>query len=150
MNPEKCPECGYVFRIGSTESKYPNHGPHCSRMTGDDAKIHLRDYQSAFTDQAERSRKAWKNAHFWEGKSHTLRLENNALRKNAYPKLNTLTRTGSGLRAYRESVIRHAESIGYKRCEPYAEAGVKRPRWLFKGSYYDFHELPFPVEETNP
>lgn len=45
-------------------------------------------------------------------------------------------------RAARVARIKHAESLGYKRCAPYAFIGVKQPRWYWQGGYYDFNELP--------
>ena len=54
-------------------------------------------------------------------------------------------RCGDGFgtsRAARVARIKHAESLGYKRCEPYACIGVKKPRWYWQGGYYDFDELP--------
>lgn len=38
--------------------------------------------------------------------------------------------------------IKNAEEQGFKRCEPYACIGVKKPRWYWNGGYYDFNELP--------
>jgi hypothetical protein len=38
--------------------------------------------------------------------------------------------------------IAYAESLGMVRWEPYACIGVRKPRWAFNGSHYDFDELP--------
>ena len=38
--------------------------------------------------------------------------------------------------------IKHAESLGFKRCEPHKTIGLKTPRWYYKGGYYDFAQLP--------
>lgn len=46
--------------------------------------------------------------------------------------------------------IKYAESLGFVKCEPYASIGIKKPRWYWNGSYFDFCELPKAGSEWPP
>jgi hypothetical protein len=136
--PGPCPECHY----GSHTRIDGRHAPTCSLINLETARFYAQLAETRIDKQNQRARAAWQQAHLWEGKFHILRHENNALRRKLYPKNSTPVRIDSDVQAYRESVIRHAESLGFTRCEPYAAIGSKKPRWFKDGSYFDFHELP--------
>lgn len=57
--------------------------------------------------------------------------------------------TSNSNREQRLARIAHAESLGFKRCAPYASIGVKKPRWFWEGGYYDFDELPLLPHAAN-
>ena len=75
-NPEQCDVCGWYTTY---------HNPDCDTLL---ANLTGEQWQArAFKLRAERDAanartvKAWNEARLWQGKYHTLRLENNALRK---------------------------------------------------------------------
>lgn len=142
--PESCPECHY----GSHNPINGLHHPTCSRINLETARFYAARWDADIARASQRVHEAWQHAHFWEGKFRTVKTENNALRRKLYPKNSTPVRIDSDVQAYRESVIRHAESLGFTRCKPYAEIGVKKPRWFKDGTYYDFHELPTIPTDT--
>lgn len=84
MNMEnKCENCG----------AYKGHSPFCKNQTMDDLRENLKLYYDAWEkirnkddvwrqEYIEQVRKSRKEAEFWKGKFNTLKLENNALRKN--------------------------------------------------------------------
>lgn len=76
--PERCPTCKWTVT---------HHSPDCPALLGTltcaEWKERAHRLYRERNEANERTRESWKRAHLWEGKYHTLRRENNALRKAA-------------------------------------------------------------------
>ena len=83
-NPEQCKVCGWYTTY---------HNPDCdtllANLTGEQWKARAFRLRAERDAANSRTTKAWNEVRLWQGKYHTLRLENNALRKRAARALST-------------------------------------------------------------